>query len=270
MVGPGQTTSGMRDMTIELDRDGHVAVISINRPERLNALDSSHYSDLADAWATIRDDTSIRAAVLTGAGERSFTVGADLKSFIPEVPQLSEFWLTQRGQLLNRGLEVWTPIIAAVNGHCLGGGMTLLLATDLRVAATHATFGLPEVKRGVLPANGGTQRVLDQLPFAIGMEMLLTGEPIDAETALRWGIVNRVVPPPDLLDTALEYARQIASNAPLAVRAAKELAYRSRDLDLAAGLRLEQAIARIVRESDDAREGATAFSEKRPPDFRGA
>ena len=181
-------------MSIELDRDGQVALITINRPERLNALDAQHYSDLSDAWCEVRDDSSIRAAIVTGAGERAFTVGADLKSFIPDVPQLNEFWLTQRGQLLNRGLEVWTPVIAAINGHCLGGGMTLMLATDIRVAAEHARFGLPEVKRGVLPANGGTQRILDQLPFAIGMEMLLTGEPVDADTALRWGLVNRVVP----------------------------------------------------------------------------
>jgi E-phenylitaconyl-CoA hydratase len=257
-------------MSIELDRDGHVALITINRPERLNALDAQHYSDLSEAWCEVRDDSSIRAAIVTGAGERAFTVGADLKSFILDVPQLNEFWLTQRGQLLNRGLEVWTPVIAAINGHCLGGGMTLMLATDIRVAAEHARFGLPEVKRGVLPANGGTQRILDQLPFAIGMEMLLTGEPVDADVALRWGVVNRVVPAVDLLDAAFAYAGQIAANAPLAVRAAKELAYRSRDLDLAAGLRLEQAVARILRESGDAREGARAFSEKREPDFSGS
>jgi E-phenylitaconyl-CoA hydratase len=206
---------------------------------------------------------------VTGAGERSFSVGADLKTFIPDVPELGDFWLTQRSQLLNRGLEVWKPVIAAVNGHCLGGGMTLLLATDLRVAATHATFGMPEVTRGVLPANGGTQRLLDQLPFAPAMEMLLTGEPIDAESALRWGLVNRVVPLGDLLDIALGYARHIAANAPLGVQAAKELAYRSRDVDLATGLRLEQAMARILRASNDAREGAAAFAEKRQPKFDG-
>ena len=257
-------------MSIELDRDGHVALITINRPERLNALDAQHYSDLSDAWSEVRDDSSIRAAIITGAGERAFTVGADLKSFIGDVPKLNEFWLTQRGQLLNRGLEVWTPVIAAINGHCLGGGMTLMLATDIRVTAEHARFGLPEVKRGVLPANGGTQRILGQLPFAIGMEMLLTGESIDADVALRWGLVNRVVPAAGLLDAAFDYARQIAANAPLAVRAAKELAYRSRDLDLAAGLRLEQAVGRILRESADAREGARAFTEKRGPDFSGA
>src|SRR5689334_5559139 len=181
-------------MSIELDRDGDVALITINRPERLNALDAEHYSALSDAWSEIRDDSSIRAAILTGAGERAFTVGADLKSFIPDVPQLNEFWLTQRGQLLNRGLEVWTPVIAAINGHCLGGGMTLMLATDIRVAAEHATFNVAEVKRGVFAANGGTQRLARQLPHAIAMELLLTGDSIDAATAERWGLVNRVVP----------------------------------------------------------------------------
>ena len=161
-------------MSIELVREGHVAVITMNRPERLNALDSQHYSDLAEAWIEVRDDRLIRAAIVTGAGERAFTVGADLKSFIPRVPELGDLWLTQRDQLLNRGLEVWKPVIAAVNGYCLAGGMTLLFATDIRIAAEHATFGLSEVKRGILPGNGGTQRALRQLPYPIAMELLLT------------------------------------------------------------------------------------------------
>jgi E-phenylitaconyl-CoA hydratase len=147
--------------------------------------------------------------------------------------------------------------------------MTLLLATDLRVAAEHATFGLPEVKRGIVPANGGTQRTLDQLPFVIGMEMLLTGDSVDARRALELGLINRVVPADQLLETAMDYAQRVAANAPLAVRAIKELAYRSRDLDLVGGLRLEQVMARIVRSSNDAREGARAFAEKRPPVFDG-
>lgn len=257
-------------MSVELERDGQVAVITLNRPERLNALDAEHYGALADSWKEVRDDHAIRAAVITGRGERSFSVGADLKSFMQDVPDLNEFWLTQQGQLLNRGLEVWKPIVCAVNGYCLGGGLTLLLATDLRVAASHATFGLPEVARGVLPANGGTQRLVNQVPFALAMELLLTGEAIDADTALRWGLINRVVPMDALMDVALEYACRIAANAPLAVQAAKELAYRSRDVDLATGLRLEQAMARILRAGSDAREGATAFAEKRPPTFGGA
>jgi E-phenylitaconyl-CoA hydratase len=257
-------------MSIDLTREGHVAVITLNRPERLNALDVEHYSELASAWAEVRDDQSVRAAIVTGAGDRSFSVGADLKSFIPHPPELGELWLTQREQLLNRGLEVWTPVIAAVNGYCLGGGMTLLLATDLRVAGEQATFGLPEVKRGIVPANGGTQRILDQLPFVVAMEMLLTGDSVDAVRALELHLVNRVVPAGEVLTTAMEYAQRIASNAPLAVRAIKELAYRSRDLDLAAGLRLEQVMARVVRSSNDASEGARAFAEKRAPVFDGS
>ena len=181
-------------MSIEFESDDGIALITINRPERLNAMDAEHYAALSDAWIQVRDDPAIRVAVITGAGERSFTTGADIKSFISVAPDMSEFWLTQRQQLLNRGLEVWKPVIAAVNGYCIGGGMTLMLATDLRLAVPHATFGLAEVRRGVIPANGGTQRVVHQLPHAIAMEMLLTGDPIDAETAARWGLINRVVP----------------------------------------------------------------------------
>jgi E-phenylitaconyl-CoA hydratase len=177
--------------------------------------------------------------------------------------------LTQRDQLLNRGLEVWKPVVAAVNGYCLGGGMTLLMATDIRVAADHATFSLAEVKRGVIAGNGGTQRVLDQLPYAVAMEMLLTGEGIDATAAERWGLVNKVVPMADLLETAYSYARRIAANAPLAVQAAKELAVRSRDMDLTTGLRLEAVINRMLLQTDDAKEGPAAFSDKRTPAFKG-
>jgi E-phenylitaconyl-CoA hydratase len=160
-------------------------------------------------------------------------------------------------------------VIAAVNGYCLGGGMTLLLAADIRVAAEHATFSVAEVKRGVFPANGGTQRIIQQLPHAIAMEMLLTGESIDAATALRWGVLNKVVPLPQLMDTAMDYAKRIAANAPLAVQAAKELALRSRDLDLASGLRMEQLFLRLLQDTEDVQEGAAAFAAKRKPQFKG-
>jgi E-phenylitaconyl-CoA hydratase len=256
-------------MSIDLDLHGGVALVTINRPERLNAMDAEHYGLLSDAWIRIRDDKEIRAAVVTGSGEKSFSVGADLKSFIGHAPDLAEFMLSQKGQLLNRGLEVWKPIIAAINGYCLGGGMTLLLATDLRFAAPHATFALSEVKRGVFPANGGTQRILQQLPFPVAMELLLTGDPIDAETAARWGLINRIVPGAELLDTAMATAQRIARNAPLAVQSAKELAVRSRDIDLATGLRLEQAMLRLLQTSKDVQEGTKAFAEKRAPAFEG-
>ncbi|WP_207450527.1 enoyl-CoA hydratase/isomerase family protein [Roseomonas marmotae] len=249
--------------------ENHVAVITINRPDRMNAMDTEHYKALSAAWIRVRDDRDIRAAVITGAGEKSFSAGADLKSHVQREIPASETWLTQKDQLLNRGLEVWKPVIAAVNGYCLGGGMTLLLGTDIRVCVPHATFSLAEVKRGLIPANGGTQRVAAQLPHAIAMELLLTGERIDAETALRWGLVNRIVEREDLMDTALGYARRIAANAPLAVQASKELAIRSRDVDINTGLRMEVMTTRLLRETQDAREGARAFAEKREPAFRG-
>jgi E-phenylitaconyl-CoA hydratase len=256
-------------MSIDFDLADGVALVTINRPDRMNAMDAEHYGLLSEAWIRIRDDRDVRAAVVTGGGEKSFTVGADLKSFVGQAPDLAEFMLTQKGQLLNRGLEVWKPVIAAVNGYCLGGGMTLLLATDLRFAAPHASFALSEVKRGIFPANGGTQRILQQLPQPIAMELLLTGDPMDAETAARWGLINRVVPAADLLPTALDAARRIARNAPLAVQSAKELAVRGRDMDLATGLRLEQAMLRLLQGSEDVREGTAAFAEKRAPAFKG-
>jgi E-phenylitaconyl-CoA hydratase len=256
-------------MSIDVEVADGICTIVINRLERLNAMDAEHYQGLSQAWCRVRDDAGIRVAIITGAGEKSFTTGADIKSFLTGPPGYEEMWLTQRDLLLNRGLEVWKPVIAAVNGYCLGGGMTLLLATDIRVAAPHATFSLAEVKRGVIAGNGGTQRILRQVPHAIGMEMLLTGDSIAADTAQRWGLVNKVVPADQLLATARDYARRIAANAPLAVQAAKELALRSRDLDLASGLRLEQVMNRMLMATEDAVEGPAAFAAKRPPVYKG-
>jgi E-phenylitaconyl-CoA hydratase len=257
-------------MNIDFDVSDGCALTLINRPERLNAMDAQHYQALAEAWKRVRDDPEIRVAIVTGAGDRSFTAGADLKSFIPTPAPFSQMWITQQDQLLNRGLEVWKPVVAAINGYCLGGGMTLLFATDIRIAAEHATFGLPEVKRGMLPGHGGTQRVLEPLPYPIGMEMLLTGDPIDASTAERWGLVNRVVPQARLMATAMDYAHRIVSNAPLAVQAAKEMAVRAREMDRTTGLRIEQVMLRVLQMTKDGQEGAAAFAEKRPPRFSGA
>lgn len=255
-------------MSIDYEVSDGIATITINRPERLNAMDLEHYQGLSSAWQRVRDDPEVRVAVVTGAGDRAFTTGADIKTFITAPTPFEEMWLTQRDPLLNRGLEVWKPIIAAVNGLCIGGGSTLLFATDIRVASEHATFGLAEVKRGLVAANGGTQRVLSQLPYALAMELTLTGATITAETALRWGLINKVVPHADLLEAALGYARQIAANAPLATQAAKELVIRSRDMDLGTGLRIETLVNRLLMATADAEEGAAAFREKRPASFK--
>lgn len=246
-----------------------IAYITINRPEALNAMDPETYQQLSEAWVEVRDNPDIWVAIITGAGNKSFSAGADLKKTIPRQPEAWEFWQTQAEPILNRGLEVWKPIVAAVNGYCLAGGMTLLLATDIRIAAERATFGLSEVKRGILPGNGGTQRTIRQLPYPIAMELLLLGDRIDAQTAHRFGLVNAVVPAEQLMATAEDYARRLCANAPLAVRAIKELAVRSLSLPLHEGLRLEQAIGSVLRRTEDAKEGPRAFAEKRPPRYIG-
>lgn len=258
-------------MPMELTIEGHVAEVVINRPEVLNALDGAAYSGLSRIWTEVRDNPEIWVAIVTGAGDRAFSAGRDLKEFTASQHHEPSWriWQTQHEQLLNRGLDVWKPVIAAVNGLCLGAGMTLLLATDIRIASVNATFGLPEVRWGLLPTNGGTQRAVRQLPYAVALEMLLTGDPIDAGEALRVGLVNRVVEPAQLLSEARGVADRICGNGPLAVRAIKELAVRSQYLHLDDGLRLESAIDRLVHLTEDSREGPAAFKEKRAPKFRG-
>ena len=256
-------------MSIDFDLTDNIATITINRPDRANALDTEHYAALSNAWERVRDDPEVRVAIITGAGDRVFCAGADLKSFVGRKQPLAEVWLTQKDSLLNRGLEVWKPVIAAVNGACVGGGMTLLLGTDLRVATKDAFFSLAEVKRGIIAANGGTQRIMKQMPYAIAMEMLLLGDRISADEAARWGLINRVVEPDDLITTARELAMQIQQNAPLATQAAKELAIRSQDMSLSEGLRMEQFVNRILHQSDDTKTAKTAFANKSKPEFKG-
>ena len=256
-------------MSIDLDIHDGVATVTINRPERRNALDAEHYEGLSQAWQEVRDNPDIRVAIITGAGDKAFCAGADLKSWVGRSQPLSEMWLTQKGQLLNRGLEVWKPVIAAINGVCVGGGTTLMLGTDLRIAVPEASFGLSEVKRGIIAANGGTQRIMRQLPYAVAMEMLLLGDTMDAETALRSGFINRVVPREQLLGAAQEMAARIGENAPLAVQAAKELAVRSFEMNMSEGLRFEQFVNRILSQSQDSAAAREAFAEKRKPVFKG-
>lgn len=256
-------------MALIYEKRGKIAYITINRPEVMNAMDPETYSELSQAWIDVRDDPDVWCAIITGAGDQAFSAGADLKKTIPREPEKWEFWQTQQEQILNRGLEVWKPIIAAVNGYCLAGGMTLLMGTDLRVAADHAKFGLSEVKRGILPGNGGTQRAMQQLPYPVAMWLLLSGEWMDASEALQNGLVNKVVPLGELMDEAERMADVICKNGPLAVRAIKELAVRGQYMPIEYGLRLEQAIGMILKSTDDAKEGPRAFAEKREANFTG-
>jgi len=255
-------------MKLIYDVKDRVARITINRPEAMNAMDADVYAELSKAWIDVRDNPDVWVAIVTGAGEKAFTAGADLKSMIPRTREKAEFWLTQKNMILNRGLEVWKPVVAAVNGYCLAGGMTLLFATDIRIAAEHATFEISEVRRGILPGNGGTQRALRQLPYAVAMELLLLARRLTAPEALAYGLVNKVVPMKDLMSTAEDYARRLCDNGPLALRAVKELAIRSQSVPLEHGLRLEESFQEFLRTTEDAREGPRAFAEKRKPAYK--
>lgn len=252
--------------TLHFETHGHIAVITIDRPPH-NALDSLTYSALSKAWMRVRDDDDIWVCVITGAGDRAFTVGVDLKQPLPQPVTIDNLWHTQAEAILNKGLEIWKPIIMAVNGLCVGGGMTMLMATDIRIAAEHARFMLPEVRRGILPGAGGTQRILRQLPYAIAMEMILLGEQLSAQDALKYGLVNRVVPLAELLPTAMDYAERFCQRAPLTVQATKELAVRSAGLGLNDGLRMETLVSFALRQTQDWTEGIAAFNEHRPAEF---
>lgn len=262
-------------MSVRFETDGAVAIVTIDRPEVHNALDAETSGALAAAWLRFRDDDVLRVAVLTGAGERAFCSGADLRGVGDFYRSMSSAQRLRRSEQtpglggITRNLAVDKPIVAAVNGYCLAGGLELALACDLRIASENATFGLPEVTRGIMPGAGGTQR----LPRLVGperaLDLILTGRRIDAREAERIGLVSRVVPLESLRGEALAVAGAIAANAPLAVRAAKAAVWRGLDLPLEEGLRLEQLLAEPVRQSEDAQEGPRAFVEKRRPEFKG-
>lgn len=264
-------------MTIDFSVEDKIATIRLNRPEALNSMTPEMYQALSRAWIEVRDNPDIWVAVVTGAPQpdrpperQVFCSGADLKLTIPNQGHISSMWQTQQDQILNRGLEVWKPVVAAVNGWCLAGGMTLLLATDFRIGSEHSMYDLSEVKRGILPANGGTQRTTRQLPYPIAMEVLLLGKRLTAERAAHFGFINEVVPHDQVMETAMDYARRLREMPPLAVRAIKELAVRAHQgLPLMEGLRLEQAMSHILKTTDDAKEGPRAFAEKRAPEYHG-
>ncbi|OFZ99591.1 MAG: hypothetical protein A2Z64_08550 [Betaproteobacteria bacterium RIFCSPLOWO2_02_67_12] len=262
-------------MSIRIERRAAVLVVTIDRPEARNALDRAMSRALSEAWTQYREDAALRVAVLTGAGEASFCAGADLKEIGDYYRSMSPIERRERGERepglggITRNLDPGKPVIAAINGHCLAGGLELALACDLRVAAEHATFGLPEVRWGLMPGAGGTQRLPRAIPLAVAAEMILTAQPIDARRACEIGLVNRVVPAARLMDEALALARRIASNGPLAVQAARAALYRGLHLPLEEGLRLEQFYAEPLRASEDVQEGLRAFVEKRVPEFTG-
>ncbi|MFQ5666118.1 MAG: enoyl-CoA hydratase-related protein [Candidatus Binatia bacterium] len=262
-------------MGVRFETHEHVAVVTIDRPEVRNAIDPETDQALVEAWHRFRDHAQLWVAVLTGAGDQAFCAGADLRgvgAFYRSLTSAERLARTDTAPGLGgltRNLNLWKPVIAAVNGYCLAGGFELALACDIRIASATATFGLPEVTWGMMPGAGGTQRLPRVAPLGAALELILTGDRISAADAYRLGIVNRVVSPAELMPTALGLAERMCRNGPLAVRAAKQAVYRGLHLPLDEALRLEQLLAEPVRQSEDAQEGPRAFLEKRQPVFKG-
>ena len=249
------------------EKKGKIAYVTINRPEAMNALDNEVQQGLTRAWRDLDSDPDLWVAILTGAGDKAFTAGADLKKVHSE-PRHDDYTNLTGRNLAPSVDRTAKPVIAAINGYCLAGGLELALACDIRIASDTASFGCPEVRWNLLHGYGAL-RLPQMVPMSMAMEMMLTGDRIDAQEAYRIGLVSRVVPAADLMKTAEAIAGRICENAPIAVRVTKELAYRGLHLPLDDGVRLYAALSRSVMATEDSREGPRAFAEKRTPQFKG-
>lgn len=256
-------------MTAKLAVDNNVALVTLSRPEALNAIDPEMRHRLREIYQEISDHDDIRVAIFTGAGDRAFSAGVDLKKSAVVQSNLASEEFGGKSEHLLSGFPSNKPVICAINGFALGGGLEIALRADIRVASSNAEFGLPEVKIGSIPGSGGTQ----MLPRVVGvphaLKMILTGGRIDAQEALRIGLVDEVVERDELLERASSIARSIAKNAPLAVSAAKKLILESLETPLSAGIALERYAFGLLRDTDDRAEGRRAFAEKRAPLYTG-
>jgi enoyl-CoA hydratase len=267
-------------MPIHYDKnDEHIVLVTIDRPEARNALDGPHMQALSDCWREFKADTDAWVVIITGVGD-AFCAGADLKEFIPKITGSN--WADYRAQVDEdladgtasnftlRGFDLYKPIIAAVNGHCVAGGMEMLGGTDIRIASTNASFGVQEPRFGLFAGGGTTSRLPRQLSWPAAMEFLLTADRIPAERAFHLGLVNEVVPQDALVERAYEWARRITKNAPVAVQATKESALRGLGAgSLEAAFAIEDEMTQRVFTSEDAKEGPRAFAEKRQPQWTG-
>ena len=257
---------------IIFERQGRIVIITINRPEVRNAIDPETVDELARAFVEFRDDPELWVGIVTGAGDQAFSAGADLASASAMFGGKQRVAMPGHGRIyygVTKGLELWKPMIAAINGFALGGGLEIALACDLRIAAEHATFGLPEVRWSLIAAAGGLLRLPRAIPLAKAMEIILLGQRMSAQEALHYGLVNKVVPLDQLMPTAMEWANRICENGPLAVRASKECAIKGLDIDLENAMRLDEYFLVRLMQTEDIKEGPRAFLEKRKPEFKG-
>jgi enoyl-CoA hydratase len=261
--------------------DEHIVLITIDRPETRNALDLEHFHHLANSWKRFRDDPEAWVAIVTGVDD-AFCAGADLKTYIPQVTKLQRqiasgevkevggMSLRDGTDAVLRNLPIYKPIIAAVGGPCVAGGMEMLGGVDIRIASPKASFGVLEPRRGLFAGGGTTVRLPRQIPFPAAMEFLLTAERFPASRALELGLINEIVPHEQLKERAFEWARRITVNAPLAVQATKESVMRGLAApSLEEAYRIEAEISSAVFQTEDAKEGPKAFAEKRPPVWKG-
>jgi len=259
--------------------DDHVVQITIDRPEARNALDMDHFAQLRMAWDRFGEDDDAWVAVITGVGP-DFCVGADLKTYIPQITKLQAtmkeqgvdeidgYRLDDGVKAVLRNVKLYKPIVAAINGTCVAGGMEMLGGCDLRVAADTATFGVMEPKRGLFAGGGTTVRLPRQVPFPAAMELLLCADRVSARRVYEMGLLNEVCAPRQLMDRALDYAQRITANGPFAVRKTKESVLRGLAVDMKEAYRIESAISSEVFSSEDAVEGPRAFAEKRTPEWK--
>ena len=259
--------------------DDHVVTITINRPEARNSMDMEHFYQLRRAWDRFGEDDDAYVAIVTGVG-KDFCVGADLKTYIPQITELQQkmksgevseidgYRLDDGVKAVLRGVKLYKPIIAAVNGTCVAGGMEMLGGTDLRVASDTATFAVMEPKRGLFAGGGTTVRLPRQIAYPAAMEFLLCADQIPAARAYEMGLLNEVCRPADVMERALDYARRITANGPFAVRKTKESVLRGLATDMREAYRIESEISGEVFSSEDAKEGPRAFAEKRAPNWK--
>jgi enoyl-CoA hydratase/carnithine racemase len=255
-------------MVVDYQKEGKVAIFTLNRPEALNAIDPDSAEELSQAFDDFKEDDGLLVGIITGAGNKAFSVGADIQTMLP---RLKEFRGQQNSGPLNlvNVLNSWKPMIAAINGAALGGGLEIALACDLRIASENAIFGTPEVTLGLIPGWGGTQRLPRMIPSAKAAELLLTGKPISAQEAYRIGLINKVVPFSELMPAVKGMAETLCRRAPLAVRAAKQAMIQGIDVSLEDGLKLERKLNDFLVSTEDFDEGCKANAEKRQPVFRG-
>jgi enoyl-CoA hydratase/carnithine racemase len=255
-------------VALSYEKRGKIAYITIDRPRALNALDPQTMQELSEALLDFRDDDNSWVAIITGSGSRAFCIGADIKEMLPILSNVRNEWWRVPPTLF-RGLELWKPTIAAINGYALGGGLELALGCDLRIAAENAIFGFPEVTLGIIPGWGGTQRLPRAIPKAKASEMIFLGERIDAWEAYRLGLINKVVPADQVLPAAEEWANKLCEIPPLAVRAAKEAMTKGAEMSLEDGLMFETKLMDFCFATEDHQEARQAFLERRKAEPKG-